>query len=274
MKCKRLSFYKGGITLKELATLTLNIEDTLAFLNLNAVKSLNAINSAMLDDLNEAMDLLEADPNVKVLVITGNGKAFMAGGDIKEMMDLSPEEADHFIAYGNQTMNRIMNLSLVTIAAVNGFALGGGLELALTCDIRIGTTANKIGFPEVGLGIIPGYGGTQRASRLIGIGQTKRLALSGEIIDGAEAHRIGLLEKIVEPDQLIEEATKFAKQIAKNAPIAIKQAKLSINFGSQSTLENGLKLEGEIVKGLFRTEDKYEGMNAFVEKRKAEFKGK
>lgn len=257
-----------------LETIEVTKEASICRICLNQPKSLNAVNSLMLNDLNKAMDMIENDADIKVVIIHGQGKAFMAGGDIKEMMKMSDEEAAQFVRDGNAVYTRMANLKQPVIAAMHGFALGGGLELALTCDIRISDKDIKLGFPEVGLGIIPGYGGTQRASRLIGNGQTKRLVLTGEIIDGQEGYRLGLIEKLVEPDQILDEAKKMAQKISRNAPLAIEKAKESINLGSDRPLQEGLTYENNKVIELFSTQDRKEGMAAFVEKRKAEFKRK
>ncbi|MGX7107882.1 enoyl-CoA hydratase/isomerase family protein [Facklamia miroungae] len=258
----------------ELNTLNYTVDSGIAKLVLNQPKSLNAINSAMLDDLNTFIDAIEADESVRVVILTGEGKAFMAGGDIKEMMKMDQQVAKKFIEYGNYTMNRLANLKQIMIGALNGFALGGGLELALTCDLRIGCAENTIGFPEVGLGIMPGYGGTQRAVRLIGLGATKRLVFTGELIDGKEAYRLGLIDYLAPKEDLLKEADKLAEKLMQQAPLALEKAKLAINRGSQSTLQEGLLLENEIVTGLFNSQDRVEGMSAFVEKRKANFEGK
>ncbi|MGF3213944.1 enoyl-CoA hydratase/isomerase family protein [Facklamia sp. P12945] len=258
----------------QLKTLSYTVDKGIAKLVLNQPKSLNAINLAMLDDLNTFMNAMEQDESIRVIILMGEGKAFMAGGDIKEMMKMDDQVAKKFIEYGNYTMNRLAGLKQIMIGAINGYALGGGLELALTCDLRIGSSENTIGFPEVGLGIMPGYGGTQRAVRLIGLGATKRLVFTGELIDGKEAYRLGLIDYLVPSADLLEEADKLADKLMQQAPLALKKAKLAINRGSQSTLQEGLLLENEIVIGLFNSQDRIEGMNAFVEKRKANFKAK
>lgn len=260
--------------MKEFTSLDLEISGGLAIIYLNQPSSLNTINSQMLKDLNQAMDLIEADDNIQVLLMTGRGKAFMAGGDIKEMVGLTSQEAESFIDEGHATMNRLSQLKLATIAVTNGFALGGGLELALTFDLRIAGYKSKFGFPEVGLGIMPGYGGTQRSSRLLGKSLAKRLIYTGEIISGEEAYRIGLVDYLVEDDQLMDEAEKIAKLILQKAPLAIQKAKEAINQGSQWLELEGLKLEADLVKELFASQDKQEGMAAFIEKRQPNFKGK
>ena len=258
----------------KLETLEIIKESSICRICLNQPQTLNAVNSAMLSDLTKTMNEIEADREIRVVIIHGQGKAFMAGGDIKEMMKMSDAEAEDFVREGNAIYTRLSQLKQPVIAAMHGFALGGGLELALTADIRISDRNIKVGFPEVGLGIIPGYGGTQRASRLIGNGQTKRLVLTGEIIDGEEAYRLGLIEKLVESDQILVEAEKVAKKISRNAPLAIEKAKESVNVGSDMCLQDGLDYENNNVIKLFKTDDRKEGMTAFVEKRKAEFKRK
>jgi len=218
---------------------------------------------------------LAQDSDVGIVIITGAGeKAFVAGADIKEMKDMSPLEARNFMHFGQGVFNDIENLPKPTIAAVNGFALGGGCELALSCDMIIASEKAKFGLPEVTLGIHPGFGGTQRLPRLIGSAKAKELIFTGKMIDANEALRIGLVNKVVPPENLMDVAKALAQKILKNGQLAIRLVKSAINAGLNVPLEKGLAYEA-VTQGLaFTTEDKNEGLEAFLEKRKPNFKGK
>jgi len=256
-------------------TIKVDVKDRIATVSLNRPDALNALNSKVLSELECAFYEVQKDNDVGIVILTGVGdKAFVAGADIKEMTGKSPMDMREFTVMGHRVMNLIENLDKVVIAAVNGYALGGGCELALACDIRIASEKAKMGVPEVNLGIFPGFGGTQRLPRLVGRGKACELIFTADMIDANEAHRIGLVNKVVTHDKLMEEAYALAKKILTKGPVAIRLAKSSINKGLDTTFCAGLAYEIEAVSLTFSTEDKTEGMKAFVEKRKPEFKGK
>lgn len=247
-------------------------EDRLAVVTINRPKALNALNSETLRELNEVIEIISNDEEIYVVIITGAGeKAFVAGADISEMKEMSVMEGRKFSIMGNRIFRKLENLEKPVIAALNGFTLGGGCELAMACDIRIASNKAKLGQPEAGLGITPGFGGTQRLSRLTGIGVAKELLYTGRIIDADEAYRIGLVNKIVEPEKLMEEARAMASQIAANAPIAVKLCKTAVNRGMQIDIDTALMYEAEAFGECFSTEDQKEGMGAFLERRAKNF---
>lgn len=248
--------------------ITLEKEGKIGLLTLNRPQALNALNSETLTELDLAFSEIANDEEINVVILTGAGKAFVAGADITEMKDMTTMEGRKFGILGNKVFRKIETLSKPVIAAINGFALGGGCELSMACDIRIASNRAKFGQPEAGLGITPGFGGTQRLGRIVGIGMAKQLIYTGEIIDSAEALRIGLVNKVVEGEALIEEAKKLANVIAGNAPIAVKLCKEAINRGMQCDIDTALMYESEVFGECFSTEDQKEGMTAFVEKRK------
>lgn len=254
--------------------LTLEKNGRIAVLTLNRPDAMNALNNDVLDELYEAFGLLEADNEVGIVVLTGAGKAFVAGADIAAMRDMDALEGRAMMANGHKVMNRIESLKKPVIAAINGFALGGGCELAMACDIRIASTRAKFGQPEVNLGIIPGFGGTQRLPRLVGAGMAKYMIMTGEIIGAEEAARIGLVEKVVPAEELMDTAMKVAETILAKAPIAIASAKAAINGGAGLGMAAASLLEIEATTGPLASQDKNEGMGAFLEKRAAEFKNK
>lgn len=259
----------------ELENVIVEKENNIAVLSVNRPKALNALNYETLTDIKTAIKALEKDDEVSVVIITGSGeKAFVAGADIKEMKDMTPLEARRFMLYGQSVFNLIGNLPKPTIAAVNGFALGGGCELALSCDMIMASENAKFGLPEVTLGIHPGFGGTQRLPRLIGSAKAKELIFTGKIIDANEAEKIGLVNKVTSSDKLKDEAKDLAKMIMKNGMVAIRLVKSAINAGLDTTLEKGLAYEAETQGLAFSTEDKNEGLSAFLEKRKPNFKGR
>jgi enoyl-CoA hydratase len=227
--------------------------------------SMNALNSAFFDEMNLFLDQLTND--VKIMIITGDGKAFVAGADIAEMIDKKMQEALDFSIYGQKTFERLGNLDIPVIAAVNGFALGGGCELALACDFRIASKSAKFSQPEVTLGLIPGYSATQRLSRLVGLGNALFMLLTTEMITAEDALRIGLVQKIVEPDELMNVTVDLAKKILTKGPKAVKKVKLVTRQGYQMSFEQGCTLESEEFALLFES-DGIEGMKAFLEKRK------
>ena len=247
-------------------------KNNIAFVTISRPDALNALNQNVLKDIKSIFEDMKNDDDVKAVILTGEGRAFVAGADIAQMKEQSTLEGRDFIVFGQSVMNMIENFEKPVIAAVNGFALGGGCELCMSCDIRVASTKAKFGQPEVGLGIIPGFGGTQRLPRLVGKGMAKYLIYTGDVIDSAEALRIGLVDKVVEPEKLIEECEIIANKITSKAPIAVEMAKLSINNGLEMDLSLGIKYEAELFATCFGTEDKNEGMSAFLEKRPANFK--
>lgn len=256
-------------------TVLLDVKDGIGYITINRPAALNALSSEVLTDLNLVLDEVEKHEEIRVVIVSGQGdKAFVAGADIKEMDQMSPMQAFEYMTYANDTFTRLSDLTQPTIAVLNGYALGGGLELALSTDIRIGFEKTMVGFPEVGLGIIPGFAGTQRMSRLIGTSKTKELIYTARIVKGNEAYDLGILNKLVPADELLSSAEELAKSIMKNAPLAVEKAKHVIQVGSELPLKNAIRLETEAEALLFSTEDKVEGMRAFVEKRKAVFNRK
>lgn len=245
----------------------------IAVATINRPKALNALNSQVLEDLNELVELVKADEEIRALVLTGCGeKAFVAGADIGEMSTLTKAGGEAFGKKGNDVFRKLETLPIPTIAAVNGFALGGGCELALSCDIRIASEKAVFGQPEVTLGIIPCFGGTQRLPRLIGTGLAKEMIYTGKHIDAQTALRYGLVNRVVPAEALMDEAKALMDDILKVSPMAIKYAKLSINKGADMDLMNALEVEKDLVGLCFATEDKQVGMQAFLEKRKPNFR--
>lgn len=239
---------------------------------MNRPEARNALNSQVLADLGAAIDSIKGDSEVRAVIVTGAGdKAFVAGADIGEMKDLDEQGARDFAVAGQNVFNNLARLPQPVIAAVNGYALGGGCELALACDIRIASEAARFGQPEVGLGITPGFGGTQRLARLIGPGRAKCLIFSGQMVTAAEALALGLVERVVPADQLLATARELALKMAANSPIAISQAKRAIDDGLDATLEQGLSFEADGFARCYRSGDPREGMTAFFEKRKPRF---
>lgn len=234
---------------------------------------MNALNSETLLELKGLFNELESDEEVKVVIITAAGeKAFVAGADIKELSLKTPAQALEFAKLGQEVFNLIENLSKPVLAAVNGYALGGGTELALACDMVIASLNAKFGQPEIKLGIIPGFGGTQRLSRVVGKNLAKELIFTGELLPAQEAYRIGLVNKVVKPDELLPSAKELASKIA-GCKLAVKVAKQIINKGVDTSLEKGLELEAQAFSECFSTQDAKEGLSAFLAKRKPEFKG-
>ena len=243
----------------------------IAVATINRPKALNALNSDVLTDLNELVDVVTADAEIRALVITGSGeKAFVAGADIGEMSTLTPAEGEAFGKHGNDVFRRIETLPIPTIAAINGFALGGGCELSMSCDIRICSEAAVFGQPEVGLGITPGFGGTQRLARLVSPGMAKQLIYTAKNIKADEAYRIGLVNAVYPAEELMAAAEKMANTIANNAPIAVRACKKAINDGLQVDMDQAIVIEEKLFGSCFKTADQIEGMSAFLEKRKHE----
>ena len=256
-------------------TVLLEVKNGIGYITINRPEALNALSSQVLADLNEVLDQVEKSEEIRVVIVTGAGeKAFVAGADIKEMDLMSPIQAFEYMTFANDTFTRLSDLRQPTIAVINGYALGGGMELALSTDIRIGFEKTVVGFPEVGLGIIPGFAGTQRMSRLIGTSRTKELIFTARTVKGQEAYDLGILNKLVPAEELLSSAEELAAAIMKNAPLAVEKAKHVIQVGAELPLKNAIRLETEAEALLFSTEDKLEGMRAFVEKRKAVFNRK
>jgi enoyl-CoA hydratase len=245
-----------------------------ALLTLNSPKSLNALNSAMLDELECALNTLEQDGETKVVVLTGAGKAFVAGADIKEMAHMHACEGHLFGLRGQHILLSIARMKTPVIAAVNGFALGGGLELALACDFIYAAQNAKFGFPEVTLGVIPGFGGTQNLARRIGAARASELIFSGRMISAAQAESWGIVNALCDPRELLEQAMATAGQIAAAGSLAVGFAKDALVSGLDMSREDGCRYEAALFGMLFASEDQKEGMSAFVEKRKAEFSGR
>ena len=248
------------------------VNEGLGIVTINRPQALNALNVDVLNDLYNVFTEIEKDDSVLGVLVTGEGKAFVAGADIAQMSELTPEEANAMMVRGHEVMNKIESCPKVVVAAVNGFALGGGCELSMACDIRIASEKAKFGQPEVGLGIIPGFGGTVRLAKLVGKGMAKYLILSAEIIGADEAYRIGLVEKVVPAEELMAEAEKVARTIMSKSPVAIKEAKAAIDEEFDIKAEDAGKIEVERITNCFRAEDRAEGMHAFLEKRPAQWK--
>jgi len=240
----------------------------IAILTISRPVALNALNSDFFIEFNHFLDDLSQRNDVKVLIITGEGKAFVAGADIAEMVNMNPEQGLEFANKGQQTFDRLKTLNSPVIAAVNGYALGGGCELAMACDFRIASKLAKFGQPEMNLGLIPGYAGTQRLSRLTGIGNALYLILTADTISSDDALRIGLVQKITEPEMLMEEVMKLASRISTNGSKAVPIAKKIIRKGIGMNFSEGCKMEADAFSKLFDEPATKEGMKAFLEKRK------
>lgn len=245
-----------------------------AMITIHRPEALNALNIATLNELNELIDQISADSSIKVLILTGSGdKAFVVGADITEMKGMLSLEARSFSKLGQSIFTKLENLPVPVIAAINGFALGGGCELAMACDIRLAAFHARFGQPEVILGVIPGFDGTQRLPRLVGKGKAKELLFTGDQISAEEALRIGLINTIFAKEELLDETLKMAEKIASRAPVAVRLCKSAVNEGMDTNLDTATALEAEKFALCFSTQDQKEGMQAFVEKRKADFRG-
>jgi len=243
---------------------------SLLLVTINRPESLNALNTAFFDEMDYLIDHEATDPDLTAVVITGAGKAFVAGADIAEMVNKSPEEAEAFSLRGQTTFRGISSITVPVIAAINGFALGGGLELAMACDFRIASATAKFGQPEVNLGLIPGYAGTQRLPRLVGMGDALYMLTTGELLTAADALLIGLVQKVTEPEQLMDEVLRIAAIIASKGPDAVRLVKFVTRQGYQVSLAQGSLLEAQSFGQLFGKQGT-EGMKAFLEKRKPQW---
>lgn len=260
---------------KDYKHIKVGIDGGLAVVTLDRPKALNALNAELLGELDDVLDELEAQRNVRVLVLTGAGdKAFVAGADIGELRGLSTPQGKRAARRGQRLMTRLEMSRLIVIAAVNGFALGGGLELAMACDIRIFSEKAVVGLPEVTLGILPGYGGTQRLTRIVGADRALELIASGRKIDATTALTLGLASRVVARESLLDVCRALAVEILANAPLAVTAAKRAVRSAVDARYEEGYYIEAEEFATLCTTQDAVEGMTAFFEKRKADFKGR
>ncbi len=249
------------------------ILEGIAKVTVDRPEALNALSAEMLDALEEAFSTLGQDPSIRAVILTGAGKAFVAGGDIKVMAGFDPDQARAFALHGQQVFKMIAEFPRPVIAAINGFALGGGCELALACDLRIASETARAGQPEVGLGVIPGFGGTQRLARLLGRSAAKYLLFTGEIVAADRALQLGLFDEVVAPENLMNRCLEIAKAIASKAPVAVALCKQAVDLGGETTLAKGLNYEADLFARTFATADRKEGMEAFIEKRTAFFTG-
>lgn len=253
--------------------LSCEIENKVAILTINN-PPVNALSPDLTQELSQKFDELGKNAAVQSVILTGTGKAFVAGADIRIFLDLDRSSGEAYALAVTDMQRKIEEFALPVIAAVNGYALGGGCELAMACDIRIASSKAIFGQPEVTLGVMPGAGGTQRLPRLVAVGKAKRLLFSGEYIDATEAERIGLVDQVTAPGEELNEAKKLAQKIIKNAPIALRYIKKAVNRGLQMPLSDALMMEATLFGALFETQDVREGVNAFLEKRQPSFKGK
>jgi enoyl-CoA hydratase len=250
-------------------------KNSIAYVTIDRPKVLNALNMATMEELQEVFTDLAADREIRVVILTGGGeKAFVAGADINELQKNNPVEAKAYTHRGQAVLDLIENLGKPVIACINGFALGGGCEIAMACTMRLASESAKLGQPEVKLGIIPGYGGTQRLLRLVGTGLAMQILLTGEMISAQEAHRIGLVNEVLPAEKLITRAEEIAQKIIANAPLAVQYCMEAVNQGLNMTLQEGLFLEATLFGICCASEDKKEGTTAFLEKRKPNFQGK
>ncbi|MCG8637875.1 MAG: enoyl-CoA hydratase-related protein [Desulfobacterales bacterium] len=252
----------------------LEIDNNIATIFFNRPKALNALNNALFDELDAALDQIMANSDVRVLILTGSGdKAFVAGADISELVKMNPLQAKYFSRKGQKVFSKIEDLPIPAIAAVNGFALGGGSEAALACDFIYASEKAVFGLPEINLGLIPGFGGTQRLARLVGNNRAKELVFTGKNIKADKALEYGMINKICSPDTLMEEVLKTANLIASKGKVALRAAKEVIQNGTATDLETGCRIENDAFGLTMSSEDAKEGTSAFLEKRKPEFKG-
>lgn len=259
----------------EFKNVLLSFEGVISILMINRPKALNALNIETLEEIQKAIQEVKNHPEIKALILTGAGeKAFVAGADIAEMKGMDSVEAVNFSRMGHLTLRMIQDLQQPVIAAVNGFALGGGTEIAIACDFIYASDNARFGLPEVTLGIFPGFGGTQRLPRLIGKGKANEMIFTGKMINAQEAYQMGIVNRVIPQTSLMEETKKTANQIADNGAIGVKLAKMLVNTGFNMDLEKACALESYAFGVGFSTEDQKEGMTAFIEKRKPIFKGR
>ncbi|MDP3437154.1 MAG: enoyl-CoA hydratase-related protein [Bacteroidales bacterium] len=258
----------------DIKMLLYSTEDGICTVTINNPDALNALNSLIINELDFVFDKIAKDDSILVVIITGAGRSFVAGADISEMVDMEQNEGELFGRRGALLFRKIETLSKPVIAAVNGFALGGGCELAMACDIRIASQKAKFGQPEVSLGITPGFCGTVRLPKLIGNSMAKEMIFTGKIIDAYEALRVGLINSVVEPQDLMTKALEMAKMIASNAPVAVRYSKESINFALENGTESAAEFENKLFAKCFSTQDQKEGMKAFLDKKKPLFKNR
>lgn len=250
--------------------ITYEVEGQIGIITINRPKALNALNSAVLDELDKTLDAVDQEA-IRCLILTGAGeKSFVAGADIGEMSTLTKAEGEAFGKKGNDVFRKLETFPIPVIAAVNGFALGGGCEISMSCDIRICSENAVFGQPEVGLGITPGFGGTQRLARIVGTGKAKEMIYGARNIKAEEAYRIGLVSNVYPAEELMPAAKKLASTIARNAPIAVRNCKRAINEGIQVDMDQAIVIEEKLFGSCFETYDQKEGMNAFLEKRKVD----
>jgi enoyl-CoA hydratase/carnithine racemase len=250
-------------------------KNAIAYVTVNRPKVLNALNMATMEELRTGFSDIQDDASIRAAILTGSGdKAFIAGADIGELARQGPVSAKEYTHRGQSVLDLIENLGKPVIACINGFALGGGCEIALACTLRLASENARFGQPEVKLGIIPGYGGSQRLPRLVGKGMAMQLVLTGEMITAQEAHRIGLVNEVIAPADLMARAESIAQKIIANGPLAVQYAMEAVNRGMEMTQAEGLYLEATLFGLCCATEDKTEGTRAFLEKRPAQFKGK
>ena len=249
-------------------------KDNIALVTIDRPEALNALNSTVIAELEQVVTELENDGTIRAMILTGEGRSFVAGADIREQYPLDLDGGRRWGQRGSALFRRMEKLEFPTIAAVNGFALGGGCELAMSCDIILASEKAKFGQPEVGLGITPGFSGTQRLPRRVGVAKAKELIFSGRMVKADEAERIGLVNAVYAPEALLDGALEMARSFAKNAPIAVKYAKACIDRGMQTDIDSGIACENELFAMCFATADQKEGMGAFLEKRTAEFQNR
>jgi enoyl-CoA hydratase len=250
-------------------------EENIAVLTISRPEALNALNPDVLRALERAVKLLEEDPEVRVCIITGDGhKAFVAGADVRLMSELGPGAIADFVEIGQRTLRSLERSRFPVLACVDGFALGGGLELALACDLIVAEPEVKLGQPEINLGILPGFGGTQRLTERCGVGTARRLCFTGDLLSGEEGFRLGIVDVLAEKGEAFAECMKIARQLASKAPLALKETKRVINESRAPLLLQGLRREVEAFLDLFATKDREEGMTAFLQKRKPSFTGR
>jgi enoyl-CoA hydratase/3-hydroxyacyl-CoA dehydrogenase len=260
---------------KAYETVKIEREQSILWIILNRPHRLNAFNDVLMEELADALDTAEKDTSIKCVVITGDGdRSFSAGADLTMFPKATPVKAEEFSRLGQKLFGKIEEMSKPVIAAINGFALGGGLELALACDFRVAAEHAELGSPETLRGTIPGWGGTQRLVRIVGLAKAKEMIMLGNLLKAEEALKIGLVHKVVNYEKLRDEVKELATKLSEGPPIALKYAKFALNFGTQVPLDAGLRLESGLMGLAFSTEDLKEGVEAFMSRRKPEFKGK